>query len=163
MYNESKLNKQIIKLNRRNLKELAQLDLESNHEMESHMKLSDYKDLLNKRFNSGYEMFFGFKEDGVIKGYIALKPFFPGYNHCEVYWLSVRCSCQGQGIGTKLMTYIEQYAKREGFRKVCLYTNKMMTKTRKFYEKLGYKLVNEFPDYYGFKKNNTAVLYAKNI
>ena len=107
--------------------------------------------------------FFGLKENNILKGYITLKPFFPGHKHCEIYWLSVRNKFQGQGIGTKLMKFIEKYAKKKGFRKTCLYTNKIMKKTRKFYEKRGYKFVNEFPEYYGFPKNNTAVLYAKSL
>jgi ribosomal protein S18 acetylase RimI-like enzyme len=39
-----------------------------------------------------------------------------------------------------------------------------MKLTRKFYEKIGYKLVNEFPGYYGYPTGNTtAVLYAKSL
>jgi hypothetical protein len=39
-----------------------------------------------------------------------------------------------------------------------------MKKTRKFYEKNNYKLINEFPEYYGFPTGNrTAVLYAKKV
>ncbi len=62
------------------------------------------------------------------------------------------------------MKFIEDYSKKEGFRKVCLYTGKNMKKTRKFYEKIGYKLINEFPGYYGYPTGNTtAVLYCKKI
>jgi ribosomal protein S18 acetylase RimI-like enzyme len=39
-----------------------------------------------------------------------------------------------------------------------------MIKTRGFYEKIGYKIVNEFQGYYGYVTGNTtAVLYAKYI
>ena len=77
--------------------------------------------------------------------------------------LAVKKKCQEQGLGTKLIKFIEKYAKRNGFRKIYLYTGKNMKRTRKFYEKLGYKLVNEFPGYYGYSKNNTAVLYVKKL
>ena len=153
----------IIRLNRKHIEHLAQIDLESKHQMESNLKLSDYKRMLIKRFDEGYELFFGLKENDILKGYVTLKPFFPGHKHCEVYWLSVKSKFQGQEIGTKLMKFIENYAKKNGFRKVCLYTNKVMMKTRGFYEKLGYRLINEFPGYYGYPKNNTAVLYAKTL
>ena len=60
------------------------------------------------------------------------------------------------------MNFIEEYAKKNDFRKVFLYTGKNMKLTRKFYEKLGYKMINEFPGYYGYPTGNTtAVLYAK--
>lgn len=153
----------IIKLNKKHKKILAEIDLESKHQMESNLKLSDYGLMLKKRFHEGYELFFGFKEENIIKGYITLKPFFPGYKHCEIYWLSVRDKFQCQGIGKRLIIFIEGYAKRKGFRKICIYTNKTMTKTRKFYEKCGYKFINEFPDYYEYKEDNTAVLYSKSI
>lgn len=155
---------EIIKLNKKHAKQLAQIDYESEHQNSS--KMFNKKQMLMeiiKRFKQDYEIFFGYKEDNKLNGYVTLKPFFPGYKHCEVYWLAVRKSSQGKGIGTKLMKFIEDYAKRKGFRKVCVYTNKTMGKTRKFYEKSGYKLINEFPRYYSYKKNNTAVLYVKEI
>jgi ribosomal protein S18 acetylase RimI-like enzyme len=153
----------IIRLNRRHLKELAQIDLESEHPMEKHLKFKDYERILKERFNKKNELFFGYKEDNIIKGYITLKLSFPGHKHCEIYWLSVRSSFKRKGIGTKLIEFIENFAKKQKFRKICLYTNKAMKGTRKFYEKLGYKLINEFPNYYATKTNNTAVLYVKNI
>jgi len=155
----------IIKMGRKNIEELAEIDSEAEHQIgkKRKVKVSDYKKELTERFNKNQEIFFGFMEDNMIKGYVSLKPFFPGYKHCEVYWLSVRKKYQNRGIGTKLMNFIEKYTKKKGFRKVCLYTNKIMKKTRSFYENLGYKKVNEFPGYYGYSKNNTAVLYAKNI
>jgi len=37
-------------------------------------------------------------------------------------------------------------------------------KTRQFYEKNKYKLVNEFPDYYGFPTGTrTVALYTKKV
>lgn len=155
----------IIRLSRKHTNKLAKIDLESEHELDRqrNVKLSDYRKELIERFSKGHEIFFGYEEDGVLKGYGTLIPFFPGYKHCEIYWLVVSRQYQGAGIGTKLMKFMETYAKKKDFRKVCVYTNKIMTDTRKFYEKLGYKLINEFPGYYGYEKNNTAVLYAKKL
>jgi len=156
----------IMAFDRRQVLALAQIDLESEHQNTSKLysSISFNKKEILKRFEKGRELFFGYKEDGEIKGYATLKLDFPGYNHCEIYWLAVKRKHHGQGIGTKLVEFIEKYSKRKGFRKVCLYTGKNMKKTRNFYEKLGYKYVNEFPDYYGFEKGNkTAVLYTKNI
>jgi len=119
---------------------------------------------IKNRFDEGHELFFGYRQDNELVGYVTLKPFFPGYKHCEIYWLAVKKKCQGQGIGTKLMRFIEKYAKKNGFRKVCLYTGQNMKLTKKFYEKIGYKLVNKFPRYYGYPTGNTtAILYAKEI
>ena len=55
--------------------------------------------------------------------------------------VSVRKECEGLGIGSKLLTYATNYAiSEEGCRKVLLYCSE---KTKPFYEKLGYRLVND--------------------
>ena len=156
----------IIKLNRKHIPTLVQIDHESEHPLDIILKLTkaDIKKGITKRFNKGHEIFFGYKEDNELKGYVTLKPFFSGYKHCEVYWLAVKKKCHGQGIGKKLMKFVEAYAKKQGFRKVCFYTNKIMKKAITFYEKIGYEYVNEFKEFYGYTTGNTtAVLYCKKI
>lgn len=156
----------IIKLSEKNAEELAFIDYESEHQRDKEFgtKKSEMKKYILSRFKEGNEIWFGYKKDKELAGYVTLKPVFPGYKHCEVYWLAVKKKFQGQGIGRKLMIFIEQYAKKRGFRKVCLYTGKDMLKTRGFYEKIGYKLINEFPRYYGYTTGETtAVLYAKEV
>ena len=154
----------IIKLDKRHIEQLTRIDYESEHQGNLDHNISELsmrKEIL-RRFEKKQELFFGYKQSGELIGYVTLKLFFPGYKHCEVYWLAVKKKCQGKGIGRKLMEFIEKYAKKNGFRKVCLYTGKDMIKTRGFYEKVGYTLVNEFPGYYGYPTGNTtAVLYAK--
>ncbi len=76
----------------------------------------------------GHESFYAYKRNKEIIAYTTMKPFFPGYKHCEVYWLNVKQKYQGKGIGTKLLKYIEKIAKKQGFRKVCIYTGKTMKK-----------------------------------
>jgi len=150
----------IIKLNRRHLEQLVQIDYESEHQNDREHHIKQTKKELIERFKQ--EQFYGYK-DGILKGYATLKPF-SGYKHCEIYWLAVRKQYQGQGIGTKLLKFLEQKAKQQGFRKVFVYTGKNMIRTRQFYEKNGYKFVNEFPEYYGYTEGNTtAVLYGKKL
>ncbi|MBN2454715.1 GNAT family N-acetyltransferase [Candidatus Woesearchaeota archaeon] len=153
----------IIRLSKRNLNELARIDYEAQHPLEKHLKAADYKRILRERFELGHEIFFGYKEGRELKGYAALKPFFPGHKHCEACWIAVRKKYQGRGIGKALMKFVEGYAKKKKFRKVCVYTNKALKRVRNFYEKQGYRFVNEFPGYYSYAKNNTSVLYAKRI
>jgi glucosamine-phosphate N-acetyltransferase len=55
--------------------------------------------------------------------------------------VSVGKEYEGLGIGSKLITYATNYAiSEEGCRKVLLYCSE---KTKPFYEKLGYRLVND--------------------
>ena len=146
------------------MKGIVDIDIESQHQNTMAFNKTYREKELIKRFKEKQEIFFGYKKDNELVGYVTLKPFFPGHKHCEVYWLAVKNKYQGQGIGKKLMKFIETYAKKQGFRKICIYTGKNMKKTRKFYEKIGYKHINDFPKYYGFAKGNTtAVMYYKEL
>ncbi len=154
----------IVKVDKRSFNALLQVDLKANHQATGNFSKKEKLKELKKRFDERYEIFYAYKKDKEIIAYATIKPFFPGYKHCEVYWLNVKQKYQGKGIGTKLLNYVEKIAKKQGFRKVCIYTGKTMKKTRHFYKKNNYKLVNEFPDYYGsLTGNRTAVLYAKKV
>jgi ribosomal protein S18 acetylase RimI-like enzyme len=156
----------IIRIDEKSILDLLTVDIESSHQgdVEHGVSKAHMKKDLSVRFKKGQELFFGYKENGEIKGYVTIKPSFPGHKHCELYWIAVKKRYQGQGIGKALMLFAEEYAVKHGFRKICLYTGKGMAKTRGFYEGSGYSLVNEFPDYYGYEKGDkTAVLYCKKL
>ena len=156
----------IIRLDKRHLKELARVDVESEHPTEEHCTLAYHEKLLRKRFKQGNEELFGFKEGSIIKGYISFKPFFPGWGpNCEAYWLAVRKQFQGQGVGSVLLRFVEARAKKKGFKKIYLYTNEIMKRARKFYEANGYSFVNKFPGYYKHAGINhkAAALYGKSL
>jgi len=156
----------IIKLDKRHLEQLADVDFECAHSVDVQRNLSreDMKEYILQRINKKQEIFFGYKQNDELIGYVTMIPHFPGYKHCEVYWLAVKKKVQKQGIGRKLMRFIEEYAKEKGFRKVCLYNGKEMKEAQSFYERIGYKLINEFKGYYGFSTGSTtAVLFAKSL
>lgn|GEM_PF-797079 len=155
----------IIRLDRRHLEQAATIDNESAHQNSSkNVTKQEMRKQVRIRYEKGHEIFFGYREGKELVGYVTLKPFFPGYKHCELYWLAVKKKAQGRGIGTRLMEFIEKYAKEKGFRKICLYTGENMKRTRRFYEKRGYKRINKFPEYYGYPTGTTtAVLYAKTL
>lgn len=159
------MNPEIIKLDKRHIEELAVIDFESEHQNSSNIfNKKQMMSEIQKRFHKKQEIFFGYKRGKELLGYVTLKPFFPGHKHCEVYWLAVKKKTQGQGIGTKLIYFIENYAKNKGFRKICLYTGENMQLAQKFYKKKGYKIINKFREYYGYEEgNNTAVLLCKNL
>jgi ribosomal protein S18 acetylase RimI-like enzyme len=156
----------IIRLDQRHADQLATIDFECEHPVDRQRNLSkeDMLKYIKKRIEKGQEMFYGYEEEDDLRGYVTLIPFFPGYKHCEVYWLAVKKQFQRHGVGRKLMCFIEDLAKEMKFRKVCLYTGKEMADAQIFYEKIGYGVVNEFSDFYGYQSGNcTAVLYAKNL
>ncbi len=155
----------IIALSRTHSEELTDIDYASNHQcsVARHVSRAEMRKEIIARFK-GIEQWFGYQKGKVLAGYATMKPFFPGHKHCELSWLAVRSEFQGQGIGSKLISHIERYARTKGFRAIYVYTHKEMAMTRKFYEKNGYVFVNEFPNFYGYKKmSTTAVLYTKNL
>ncbi len=70
----------------------------------------------------------------------------------EIKGVFVKFSHVRQGIGTKLMNFIEGYAKKRGLKKVHLWSAE---KAKGFYEKLGYKLIRKVKkDYKGARNVN---------
>ena len=143
---------------------LAEIDFQSEHPMDvqRNLTLEQNKKYLLKRFEEGKEDFFIYQD----KGYITLKNDFPGWKHCELYWLAVKKSCQRQGIGKQLVQFIEKYARELKFRKIFLYTGLVMVGAQIFYQKLGYHKINEFPDFFGFPgttEEKTAILFGKEV
>lgn len=70
----------------------------------------------------------------------------------KIKGLYVRKSCARKGIGTRLMNFIENYAKKKNLKKLILYSEE---KARDFYEKLGYKALRKETSYeVGIKKVN---------
>ena len=66
----------------------------------------------------------------------------------------------GKGVGSSLLTAIEDHAKRQGARKVFVYTNKDDLKVVSFYKKNHYEDAGWIRDYqYG--ENNSAIFLPK--
>ena len=93
------------------------------------------------------------------KGVIALKKEFPGYNNCELYWLTVDKNYRRKGIAKKLVKFVESYAKKLKFRGIYLYTHPIHKTAIKFYGKLGFKKINVFPNYYS--NGDKSILFGK--
>ena len=105
------------------------------------------KNILQKiKMNSLHKIFVAEDDsDGKVVGTITLliEPKFinKGMQVGYIEDVSVRKEYEGLGIGSKLVTYATTYAiSREGCRKVLLYCSE---KTKPFYEKLGYQLVED--------------------
>lgn len=80
------------------------------------------------------------------------------WNYCIVELLWLAEEARGSGIGSKLMAQAESYAKSKGFQYVRAETLDFQAKG--FYEKLGYKVFGQLPDY---PKGHTTYFLVKGL
>ena len=59
----------------------------------------------------------------------------------KIFYIDTLCvdpAFRGQGIGTELIQFAEQYAKENGYERISLVVEQNNTKAQKLYTKLGY-------------------------
>ena len=91
----------------------------------------------------------------------CFKQDFVGYKNCELFLLLVSKKYQNKGIGTKLLKFIENHAKKRKFRAIYIYTHPIHTVAIRLYRKNGYKKINEFPNYYS--NGDKSLLFGKKL
>ena len=80
------------------------------------------------------------------------------WNYCliELLWLSKEV--RGNGVGSRLMAQAELFAREKGF--AYIRTETVDFQARPFYEKLGYRVFGELPD---FPKGHTTYCLVKKL
>ncbi|WHI49863.1 GNAT family N-acetyltransferase [Microbulbifer sp. MLAF003] len=98
---------------------------------------------------------FAKSENGEIQGGIRATGF---WNYCiiELLWLSE--DTRGLGVGSELVAAAEKYALEKGFQYIR--TETLSFQARPFYEKLGFKVYGELPDY---PKGHTTYCLVKKL
>lgn len=98
---------------------------------------------------------FAKNEKGEVIGGIRATAF---WNYCiiELLWLSE--DTRGFGVGTKLMEAAEQHAIAKGFKYIR--TETLSFQAKPFYEKQGYSIFGELPDY---PKGHTTYCLIKEL
>lgn len=106
-----------------------------------HQKIKEYNEPNwgdRKAFN------FNIEDDGkVIAGIVGESTF----STIEIEFLYIEESYRKHGLGTKLLTYVEEKGRREGLKHI--YLNTFSFQAPKFYEKHGYKLLFNIDKCYG--------------
>ena len=75
-------------------------------------------------------------EDGQLAGFVV---FYPQRDHVHLENVAVNPGFQRRGIGSRLVAFVEQAARQDGFGRVELYTNARMTENLELYPRLGYE------------------------
>jgi len=83
-------------------------------------------------------------------GYICYGPTPMTQGTFDLYWIAVDPDFQEQGVGSKLLSFLEEMVKPEGGRLILADTSTIphYEKTQNFYLKNGFKEVARIPDYY---------------
>lgn len=104
-------------------------------------------------------------EDGQASAFLSLH-FHNDFN-AEIHVMGVLPGKQGQGLGTQLIAFAEQYARKHGRRYLTVKTlsaarpDEFYDKTRKFYESVGFVALEEFKTLWG--AHNPCLLMIKSF
>ena len=94
-------------------------------------------------------------ENGKVLGGIRANAF---WNYCTIELLWLAKETRGLGLGRNLMAAAEKFAKDKGFG--YMRTETLSFQAKPFYEKLGYKVFGELPDY---PKGHTTYCLVKEL
>jgi GNAT superfamily N-acetyltransferase len=90
-------------------------------------------------------------EDGdTVQAYACWGPIPGTLASADLYWIAVHPGAQGKGLGRTLLEAAETWMAREGCTRVYLETSTraQYAPTRVFYERCGYEVAAELPDFY---------------
>jgi len=116
---------------------------------------------INDDEQNDYEIFVDENDDGVINGYVCIGPRPLTVGTYDLYWIAVNPNVQSRGIGSKLISHIENYLKDNAVRLILIETSGKLSyeKERKFYEKNLYDKLVEIKDFYNV--GDSLVIYGK--
>ena len=89
-------------------------------------------------------------DQDLVIGYICHGPTPMAQGTFDLYWIAVDPDFQEQGVGSKLLGFLEEGVKARGGRMILADTSTVphYEKTKKFYVKNGFQEVAKIPDYY---------------
>ena len=101
-------------------------------------------------------------EDSQVLGFVTLKLL--NEKAVEILWMAVRRELRGKGIGTEMLRFVEEWARREGFELIVVKTSGDLSytpydETRRFYEENGFvriALIDPYPEW-----GEEALIYVK--
>jgi ribosomal protein S18 acetylase RimI-like enzyme len=100
-------------------------------------------------------------EENEVRGYICLGPTPVTDGTYDLYWIVVKPSEHGSGVGKSLMKFAEDVVKQNQGRLLIAETSSQpkYQKTRDFYTRVGYTELARIKDYY--KVSDDLVIYGK--
>ena len=106
------------------------------------------------------------EDDGRIVGFLTV---LEGDRQAEISWMGVRRELHRRGIGRTLMAMAETLLIRRGVRKLIVRTladtvvYEPYEATRRFYESMGFRLLEVIDPYTGWSPGNPCSVYVKDL
>jgi len=155
----------IIKYDKKYLDELTDIDYNSNLPLyqKTNPKKAELKKWLASKFKKGDEEFYLYKKGEKIIGAIGWKKEFLSVRKaCEITYISIHKNYHREGIGTKILKFLETKIKKQGFKRIYLTTGKDHNKKAiKFYKKHGYTRYVVLKDHHN--KGDHSILFRKDL
>lgn len=111
---------------------------------------------------SGYHFFFA-ERGGELVGYCTWGDVPLTQRSYDLYWIAVAPSCQGLGIGQRLLVLAEQAIARRGGGQLYIETSSrgVYLRTRRFYRAARYRQVARLPSFYA--PGDHKIVFCKTI
>ncbi len=131
------------------------------------LKYSYFEDAeSNKKYidESEKNYVFAYKENNDYVGFAMIKEC--SKQSLELALMGIVLNMQSKGIGTYLLDEVKKFAVKQGFEFLFVKTVKEgvyeeYDKTNKFYQKMGFKILDYFPDMWD--ENNPCVIYIMSL
>ena len=112
-----------------------------------------FKELLDEYEEYPEEDYFLYQEkrDVSVVGFVFFTRTLITEFSWDIYWLMVDKTCQGQGIGKRLLTAVEEHVlalQQKAIIRVETSTKKEYAHARNLYERIGYKESGRIPNFY---------------
>ena len=101
--------------------------------------------------------------DDHVAGYICYGEIPMTDGRYDLYWIAVSDSCARQGVGAKLLYYMENQTRKRGGKRVYIDTSSTQgyLAARSFYERNGYQVACILEDFY--RSNDHKLIFMKQL
>jgi ribosomal protein S18 acetylase RimI-like enzyme len=133
----------------------------TSEEMDVAMELIDV--VLKDQTQKDYQIHCLVDDQDQAIGYICHGPAPMTQGTFDLYWIAVEPDFQDQGVGSKLLSFLEEVVRAKGGRMILADTSTIpqYEKTRKFYLRNGFQEVARIPDYY--HPDNDRVTFCRKL
>ncbi len=130
-------------------------------EIDVAMELIDI--VLKDKVQKDYQIDCMVDDQDLAIGYVCYGPTPMAPGTFDLYWIAVDPDSQEQGVGSKLLSFLEEGVKHRGGRMVLADTSTVphFERTQKFYLKNGFQEVARVPDYY--YPGNDRITFCKRL